>query len=388
MEQKNFKNQSQDGLLISYIIGSTSDNERDEVNEWLASSIENKLYFDQISDLYFLGKVTKKQSGFNREQSLERVKFKYYKAKYEELFYAKKLSKKNHFKLSMSIAATFIVTIGLSLLFQLFAPSFKNQDTHFSSFNTITAPKGSKTELTLPDGTKVWLNADSRISYPVDFFNGDRIVTLSGEAFFDVTKFKGKRFIVKTSAIVLNVLGTKFNVKAYPNEKTIKTTLIEGLVSITSLRNDKNEPPILLKPNQTAVYYKDKKVDFSENNPTKPIEPYKKTELVYIEQKVNTILHTSWKDEKWVIDGESLGNLAIELERRYNVIIEFENESIKKYTFNGILANESLEQVLNIIKISAPINFIVINSQVLIKENKVIKNKYDKYLKQQKETPM
>jgi ferric-dicitrate binding protein FerR (iron transport regulator) len=107
----------------------------------------------------------------------------------------------------------------------------------------------------------------------------------------------------------------------------------------------------------------------------------KSDSMVKIEPLVKTILYTSWKDEKWIIEGQTLGYLAKEFERRYNLQISFDNEAIKNYKFNGILTDETFEQVLKVIKLSAPIDFTVTNNQVLLKENTNAKNHYDKYLK-------
>jgi ferric-dicitrate binding protein FerR (iron transport regulator) len=215
----------------------------------------------------------------------------------------------------------------------------------------------------------------------MDFMKGERKVALSGEAYFEVKKHPGKKFIVNTSDISVRVLGTKFNIKAYPDEETIKTTLVEGSVSILNLKGSKKNKETYLTPNQTAIYYKqetkeEKRAETRDNEPMPGAAP----NSVQIENQINTILYTSWKDEDWVIEGLYLGDLARELERRYNVIIRFEDESIKKYRFNGIIANENIEQILEIIKVSAPVRYTISNNQIRLNYNKTSKSIYDEFL--------
>jgi ferric-dicitrate binding protein FerR (iron transport regulator) len=384
MKQQKINPSGTDDLLIKYLIGSASETEIQFIQSWLSEGKENMKYFDQLKDIYFLGKVTKSPSGFDKEQSLESVKSKYYKLKYNELNTDKiQFTKRINFRIAISVAATFFIAIALGFYFNyLFTPHQNKHSDTAGLFNEIVAPKGSRSVVTLPDGTKVWLNAGSKLKYPMDFLRGNRTVCLTGEAFFDVVKIKDNRFIVKTSDLAIKVWGTKFNVKAYPEEKTIQTTLVEGSVSIQKVKASPREQETYLVPNQTAVFYK---AGISGNLTIHDVDKSGSKQInhtsVQVLKKVNTLLYTSWKDEKWVIEGQTLGNLAIELERRYNVKITFESNAIKNYKFNGIFANETFEQLLKIIKLSAPIDFSITNDMVLLKENTASKINYDKYLK-------
>jgi len=322
-------------------------------------------------------------SGFLPEKSLARIKYKYYRSRLEDqnIAYENERTRRLKFRTLIAVAATALLLVSLGFNFR---SVFRKSDQAASNiavvYNEISTPKGSRTQVTLPDGTSVWLNAGSTIRYPMDFFKGDRKVLLTGEAFFDVRKYPDKKFIVNTSDIAIQVWGTKFNVKAYPDEDIIRTTLVEGSISILHLNGNSKEKETYLTPNQTAIYYKDKEsteyIAPAANVPSSKPAP----QTVQIENKVKTVLYTSWKDPKWIIEGQSLGDLANELERRYNVTIRFDNESVKKYRFNGILANETFEQVLEIIKVSAPINYKIKSNQVLIKENLDSKTNYDRFL--------
>ncbi len=384
MELMESYNSELDDLLIRHMIGSSTEEENNTISGWLSESKENRLYFDRIRDIYFLGKTLRSPSGFSPEKSLNKIKYKYFKLRLaeENRDFEKQKTRKIKNRAILAVAATALLLVSLGFNFRnLFQSDVRVASDIPLVYNEINTPKGSRTHITLPDGTKVWLNADSKIKYPMDFFRGDRKVTLTGEAFFDVKKYPKKRFIVNTSDIAIRVWGTKFNVKAYPEEAIIQTTLVEGSISILNLKGNSKEKETYLSPNQTAVYFRDKaNKEYIADATDAPAAARPSPRAVKIENKVNTILFTSWKDPKWIIEGQSLGDLARELERRYNVNIRFDNESIKKYRFNGILTDETFEQVLEIIKVSAPINYKIKSNQVLLEENPDSKTKYDQFL--------
>ncbi|NJK93557.1 MAG: FecR family protein [Bacteroidales bacterium] len=377
-----FSQEDLDDLIIRYLNGETSSSEVTFIQNWVSEDHSNKEYFDQLRKIHFLGNISGEPSGFDPRKSLERIKRKYYEYKYHEIKGdSARVIRFSPRKLAISVAAVFIFALGIGFLLQNLLNT-KSGNSTAVAFNEIVAPLGARSNVTLPDGTKVWLNAGSRIRYAMNFLKNEREINLSGEAYFEVAKVKGSRFIVHTGQLDIKVWGTKFNVKAYPEEKTIQTTLVEGSVSIVKTGSKTRKAETFLVPNQTAVFYKNKS---SDNNAkieklTKP-EPGNILPLE-VKKEVNTILYTSWKDSKWVIEGQTLGEFAEELERRYNVEINFEDETLMNYKFNGILANETLEQILEIVKISAPVDYEVIANQVTLKGNKTSKNIYERFLKQ------
>lgn len=235
----------------------------------------------------------------------------------------------------------------------------------------ITTPLGSRSIVRLPDGSKVWLNAGSKIRYSQNTFSNNREVYMEGEAFFDILKRHGDQFIVKTSDINIKVYGTRFNVRSYPEENEIQTTLVEGSIAIEHKSGPESEKQLLLVPNQTAIFYK--KI---ENKPAEEVERAEKVKVdrpiplknhVIINPEPEPIIKTSWKDENWVIEAKSLGDLAVDLERRFNVNITFKDESMKDFKYSGTLANETFDQVMKIIQLSAPVQF-----EYTIKRNDVV----------------
>jgi ferric-dicitrate binding protein FerR (iron transport regulator) len=243
--------------------------------------------------------------------------------------------------------------------------------------HTISTPFGAKSKITLPDSTIIWLNAGSSLQYSNEFGIKNREVHLSGEAFFDVSQNPSILFSVITSELTIKSYGTAFNVKSYPEEGTIETTLIEGSIGITrSSFETKKKDEVLLEPNQRAVYYRKtltiKTLPAEEDSedsyvPSTP-EPDKQKTTYLISKGIDTKEYTSWKDGTIFISSETLSELAIKLERKYNVKIHFESEALKNLKFTGSLENETVEQVINAIGIAAQIDYEIEDRDIWFKE--------------------
>lgn len=257
------------------------------------------------------------------------------------------------------------VVIFLSSLLVFLPQHNKGQSKDQSSHFTINVPNGTRSEITLTDGTRVWLNAGSILEYAPDYNLNSREVKLCGEAFFDVVSNKNKPFIVKTSGISITAYGTSFNVKAYPEERTITATLVEGKIKVEGTNRDKKKFAFVLAPNQNVVIEKDplpvqpEETPGSEkniaSNQHKLIPPEYKS--IRLNEQINTLPYISWKDKRWVIEKESLDDLIVSLERRYNIKIIFDARELRNFTFTGIIQNETFEQVLKILQLTAPIKF-------------------------------
>jgi transmembrane sensor len=195
--------------------------------------------------------------------------------------------------------------------------------------------KGIRTEFVLPDGSKVWLNAESKISYP-EFFNGrNRFVRLEGEAYFEVQRDPKKPFIVKTNQLDIEVLGTRFNVRSYAGEKYIETTLLSGKLSVNLINPETGKVSnAILHPNQQATFeVEEQKFRFSE---------------------VEADRFIAWTQGKLVIESESLIEMARSLERWYDVEIDVSPEIAEKHTFTLTIGTEKLEEVLSLIEKTTP----------------------------------
>jgi transmembrane sensor len=229
----------------------------------------------------------------------------------------------------------------------------------------VVTRNGTKTNLLLPDGSSVWLNAGSRLTYDSLYGNVLREVTLSGEAYFDVVKNPKKPFIIHTGKINIRVLGTTFNVKSYPGDKTIETSLIRGSIEVTfpSLPSKK----IILKPNQKLIVNNAQTADFS---PSKSgIAQFPSTEIIdHLTRARNdtTVIETAWLKNKLVFIDEPFGELAVKMERLYGVNIHFDNSSIDTLHFTGSFDSENIQQALNALRLSAQFNYVINNNDIQI----------------------
>lgn len=233
----------------------------------------------------------------------------------------------------------------------------------------ITAPKGSISKILLPDGSRVWLNSGSKLKYENQFGTQFRKVSLTGEAFFDVVKDAGHPFIVTTNSFQVKVLGTAFNVRSYPNDKTSEAALVRGKIQIKLLKNPDKE--ITLLPSEKLVV----KNTVPENKQLK-----KKSELLLINNDIPLItlstIHQSvhdtlpaealWMENKLAFDGENFEEIASKMQRWFSVRIEFKNNNVKKLTFSGVFKNESLDQTLSSLQSTYPFHYNIKDNNVYI----------------------
>jgi ferric-dicitrate binding protein FerR (iron transport regulator) len=235
----------------------------------------------------------------------------------------------------------------------------------------IVAPLGAKSMVKMPDGTMVWLNAGSKLSYKNDFNQSDRQVTLTGEAFFSVTTNKEKPFVVHASDVMVRAFGTKFNVKAYPDEETVTATLQEGKIDVQFTGKLTDHKNVILLPNQKVVLQRagtlgpNKKIQ--KRQPSEKIEAI--SPRIALEKDVDIDLYTSWKSDRWTIQGVPLETLAPMLERRFNKKLYFRDRELKDYKFTGTIANETVEQILNALQMTAPLDFKIGRDSIILSLN-------------------
>jgi len=386
MKTKKEQSASFDSVLIKYLTGSATAEERESAISWINENAVHEKYFDELKDYYQLSKLVQKPSGYNKEEGWNRVKNKYFKLKsMAELDDKRKSYTRKLIYISISSAAAIFIAFFIG-----FYTSKLNYTSHKNIsamvYNEVVVPLGAKSQVTLSDGSKIWLNAGSKLRYPVDFSSTAREVYLEGEAYFDVAKMQHKLFIVKTSNLNIKVYGTQFNVKAYMDENQIQTTLVRGSVAIEPTSDNSNKYVYFLKPNQTATFFKTTSL-VSASVAQKPATVRAVNniqEKIFVVDKIDPIPIISWKDKQWIFKGEELDQLAVKLERRYNVKISFEDESLKKYKFSGTLTDLTFEQVLMVIQLSAPILFKIEGNNVAFKENVLYKKKYDQMISKTK----
>lgn len=202
-------------------------------------------------------------------------------------------------------------------------------------YNKLTTPVGGEYSLVLSDGTKVFLNADSELKYPVEFSDGKRIVDLKGEAYFEVHKDSLRPFIVRMNGAEVIVLGTSFNVNTYGDDGQIYTTLVNGSVRVSSMKNKQEE---ILKPGMQSVMNVQsglltvRKVD---------VEPY-----------------VAWREGRFVFRAMTLDLIMRQLQRWYDFEVFYQNSELKDYEFRGVIKRDmDLDKVLSVIKATTNVDF-------------------------------
>jgi ferric-dicitrate binding protein FerR (iron transport regulator) len=230
----------------------------------------------------------------------------------------------------------------------------------------IQTSNGTKTNTILPDGSKVWLNSGSKLIY-ITFNNNKREVKLEGEAYFDVIKDPKRPFIVHTNVIDIRVLGTAFNVKSYPNDKTVEAALVRGLIEVT--RIDKPGQKVLLHPNEKITVLKKQNLELA-GRQEKDITPtlvdsYKISGFTYARLD-KSVIETSWTQNKLAFEDMQFDDLAVQLERWYDVKIHFENESLKKLLFTGSFVNETISEAMEALKLNGDFNYKISNNEIEI----------------------
>lgn len=213
--------------------------------------------------------------------------------------------------------------------------------------NTIVVNNGQKAEFTLPDGTCVHLNSGSKLSYNSTFNKHRRIVSLEGEAFFEVQPNKEKPFIVKTSVFNVEVLGTSFNVSVYDDENSVETALIEGKVKLTlNESRSSSSHSVYLTPSQKYVYSRsDKKGDISLTD--------KEYEL-------------AWKDGILMFKAESLDEVFQKIERWYGVTIHYDKANIIHDQFTGKFEDITLQEMMNILRMHYNLKYKIEENHIYI----------------------
>jgi ferric-dicitrate binding protein FerR (iron transport regulator) len=253
----------------------------------------------------------------------------------------------------------------------LYSSLEKNQHSipkQLASLNEIVTKKGSKTNIKLPDGTKVWLNADSKIVYAEKFIGSTREVTLIGEAYFDVVHDSIHPFIIHTGKEDIKVLGTAFNVRNYPSEKMLETTLMRGKIEVTF--KGRPDEKIVLKPLEKLIVSKESyTVVNAVNRPNSTQVPENKitlTSATYFTQKDSMVVETAWVNDRMVFINQPLEKIAEELERNFGITVIFKSDIVKEYRYTGVFDNQSLDKVLEIIKLSRKIDYRIIDKKLII----------------------
>lgn len=275
-------------ILYRFFEGKTTFEEEKQIREWMESSPDNtrsfykeRKMFDAMVLLCDGNNTTNKKATDKR--------------------------KKYHFITEfVKIAAVIAITLGIGNLYHHY-----NSSQEETLMQTIFVPPGQRVNLSLPDGTNVWLNARTSMSYPVDFNKKDRQVELDGEAYFEVAKDNGRPFIVQTAKCDIEVLGTHFNVEAYSELQNFETTLMEGSVKVIPLSD----------PNCSVTLLPDNKASWHENQ--------------LIVEPVDDYTRYRWREGLICFKNESFESIMLDFEKYYGVTVKVNNQKALQSYYTG-----------------------------------------------------
>jgi transmembrane sensor len=208
-------------------------------------------------------------------------------------------------------------------------------------YNTLSTPKGGEYQVTLPDGTKVWLNSASSLTFPVDFTGNSRLVKLTGEAYFEVAKNASSPFLVSVNDMRIKVLGTHFNVSAYQDDEQATTTLLEGSVQVS-----KNKVVSVIKPGQQAVVLKN-------------------TDNINV-STANLQKAMAWKNGYFIFNDDNITQIMKQVARWYDVEVEYKGEPLNQRFGGTFYRSKSIRELLQHLEKIGNIHFIIDGRRIIV----------------------
>lgn len=366
-------------LICSYLGGNIGNEDLVLLMNWVKESPENRNYFNQLKDAW----VVSGRIGFTHDH----IENSWKSFSIRKDLYAESKPSKQLIKITWKLAASWLLFLmaGSALTF-IFSDKTSKQALQRVE---VFSPLGARTFIKLPDGSNVWLNAGTTLSYNENYGRDNRALNLSGEAYFDVAQDKRHPFIVETAEIIVKAVGTKFNVKAYPDEKAIAATLEEGKIDVTVVNKGRHWKPLILRENQKIIVLKDDtmidslKINSDEEllkENAQQVSLPLLSENIRVINNVKTELSTSWKDSRWIIESEQMGTLIPMLERRFNKKIIFNDDDLKKYRFSGTIENETAEQFMNLLTLTAPLKYEVDKDIIVLSMDKKNRDEFGKII--------
>jgi ferric-dicitrate binding protein FerR (iron transport regulator) len=324
-----------DDLIAGYFAEQLSDADVIALRDWLLQSSENQNYFRQMQEVWLSAIGADEEMCFDKEMAFRRFLNRVETAtENERITHHKRL----HFWQAAAVAAIVVVSAAA------FFVGVNSQNKLLATIS-VEAPYGSRTKLFLPDSTLVWLNAGSIIRYAQNFGIKNRNVSVSGEAYFEVTKDTQKPFNVQSGDIRVQVLGTKFNLRNYDTEANTSVTLVEGKVNV---KQTGSEAEYVLLPDKQAIFDKH-------------------THQMNI-AVVKAQYSSAWTKGIIFFDEELLGNIARQLERTYNVQITIADRELNDIRFYGDFyrTEQTIEEVMKILSLTNKFSYSVHDKKVVI----------------------
>ncbi len=309
--------------LIRYYNNELSAEEIGEVESWMEASEENRELARQIYWLCYAGDTLRTMRSVDTDKALSNVNRRIAKVRRRNL--AARINR---------IAALLLLPVAAIALWALCGNSPSKEPVQYVELRTTS---GMVSTITLPDSSKVWLNSNSYLRYPVRF-EGERRVELIGEGYFKVSKDESKRFVVDTRTVDVEVMGTEFNIDAYDTEgRDVRTTLINGSINMTFVDNDNRHHLVKVYPGQRVT-----------------VDPQSKEWSI---KRVNTSGAESWKEGRIVFDKTPLADALRMIENRFNIEFVVKNRKYYEHNFTGMFTDQRLDIILEHFKRSSNMRF-------------------------------
>ncbi|MCK9414400.1 MAG: DUF4974 domain-containing protein [Prolixibacteraceae bacterium] len=322
-------------LLPGYFSGDLSDRERAIVDEWRIELPGNELFYQESKKAWEAMSLLGEMEQFNSFEALNKVNARIFEQKPMQWLVV----------VQRAAAVLLLPLLFFSGYTLMRNSSLKKLQEGHVVMQSITSRQGMVTKFELSDGTKVWLNSGSELKFPTRFTGDTREVVLNGEAYFDVTKNKNQPFRVNANKLNVEVLGTSFNVVSFNDETQSEVVLVTGQVALSSDNGQTKKDFGTMHSGQRAIYK-------NEN------------QKVY-EEEVQVDKYIAWKEGNLIFRDDKMEDVVKRLSRWFNVEIIINDPEIKSYIYKATFRNETLTQVLHLLKISAPIDYRITGNQLM-----------------------
>ncbi len=330
-----------DALIAGYLSDGLEVEKHIILKQWINASPENRKYFNDSQEIWFTSTVLGHEKRFNKNEGYKR--FLARKSKYTQRAFP--LTGPSIFRIFLYSAAAIVL-----LLIVSYMSYSKGEDKLKNKFAevVIEVPFGSNTKMYLPDGTIAWLNAGSKISYSQGFGVNERIIQLKGEAYFEVIKNE-MPFSVKTEELYVDVLGTKFNFRNYPEDNEAIVSLLEGIILVNNT----------IKPDDQMKLLPDQRVFLNKNSGEMRMS------------HVNAAYTAQWTKGFLFFDEELLPDITKELERSYHVKINLKDQSLETFRFYGNFERKehTIEEIMDILASTNKIKYKINGKNIELSSN-------------------
>jgi transmembrane sensor len=269
-------------------------------------------------------------------------------------------------RITMAVAASLFCACTLTWLYTLHRHSGDSD-----RYNTVSTRPGNRSTIHLPDGTVVWLNADSRLAYNVNGPGPNREVQLTGEAYFDVARDKDHPFLIHTPTIDVRVLGTAFDIRSYGNEHNTEASLFQGSVEVMLHNNP--DKKIILQPNEKLIVHNDEMIvggikvkPATDDNDGNADEPLMTVGKVHFQQKDSSYMETLWMKNQLAFDNRTLEEVALQIERWYGVKVTVTDRQMLSTRYSAVFEDESLQQVMEALRLTGNFKYTIRKKEVII----------------------